>query len=59
MALVLAALYGLGPAFDLIGRQFLGWRTNMDTRIARQTNAYRNESRTTGKGGGMKQHSAS
>ena len=36
-------LFGLGLAFNLIDLQFLGWRTNMETHITRQTNAYLQE----------------
>lgn len=40
MILVLLVLFGLGLAFNLIDLQFLGWRTNMETHITRQTNGY-------------------
>lgn len=40
MVIVLAVLFGLGLAFNLIDLQFLGWRTNQETHITRQTNAY-------------------
>ena len=40
MTLILVVLFGLGLAFNLIDLQFLGWRTNMETHITRQTNAY-------------------
>jgi Tfp pilus assembly protein PilN len=40
IVLVLAVLFGLGLAFNLIDLQFLGWRTNMETHITRQTNGY-------------------
>ena len=40
MVLVLTVLFGLGLAFNLIDLQFLGWRTNAETHITRQTNAY-------------------
>jgi hypothetical protein len=40
MVLVQTVLFGLGLAFNLIDLQFLGWRTNAETHITRQTNAY-------------------
>ena len=36
----LSLLFGLGLLFNLVDLQFLGWRTNMETHITRQTNAY-------------------
>jgi Tfp pilus assembly protein PilN len=38
--LILVVLFGLGLAFNLVDLTFLGWRTNLETHITRQTNAY-------------------
>ena len=40
MVVILVVLFGLGVAFNLISLQFLGYRTNLETHITRQTNAY-------------------
>lgn len=36
----LVVIFVLGLAFNLVDLKFLGWRTNMETHITRQTNAY-------------------
>jgi Tfp pilus assembly protein PilN len=40
LVVVLVVLFGLGLAFNVIDLSFLGWRTNAETHITRQTNAY-------------------
>jgi Tfp pilus assembly protein PilN len=40
LVLVLSILFGLGLAFNVIDLTFLGWRTNAETHIVRQTNGY-------------------
>jgi hypothetical protein len=37
---VLLVLFGLGILFNVIDLSYLGWRTNAETHITRQTNAY-------------------
>ena len=40
LVLILTVLFGLGVAFNLIELQFLGYKTNLETHITRQTNGY-------------------
>lgn len=37
---IILLLFGLGLALNLFNLQFLGYRTNLETHITRQTNAY-------------------